>query len=30
METIMEYESVDVWARVAGNSKLRFVDSLGS
>jgi len=30
METIVEYESVDVWTRVANNSKLRFIDSLDS
>ncbi|EIW60239.1 MCM-domain-containing protein [Trametes versicolor FP-101664 SS1] len=27
METILEYESLDVWTRVANNSKLRFIES---
>ncbi|CCL99994.1 uncharacterized protein FIBRA_02019 [Fibroporia radiculosa] len=28
MEAITQYESVDVWTRVAHNSKLRFIDSV--
>ncbi|KAI0362521.1 MCM-domain-containing protein [Trametes cingulata] len=27
METILEYERLDVWTRVANNSKLRFIES---
>ncbi|GBE81895.1 MCM-domain-containing protein [Sparassis latifolia] len=27
METIQQYEGIDVWTRVANNSKLRFIDS---
>ncbi|KAI0720419.1 MCM-domain-containing protein [Fomitopsis betulina] len=27
METIVQYENMDVWTRVANNSKLRFIDS---
>ncbi|KZT71252.1 MCM-domain-containing protein [Daedalea quercina L-15889] len=28
METIVQYENMDVWTRVANNSKLRFIDSV--
>ncbi|KAH9930757.1 MCM-domain-containing protein [Fomitopsis serialis] len=28
METIVQYEDMDVWTRVANNSKLRFIDSM--